>query len=1469
MEGSNFKNPLRNFFNPGNSQFIKNALEKFKSNDEMEIISALNELSSQLSMASDNVGEDVKVVELIHQLIILLDKFPMIPEISLISLNCLNYLLDINPHSTNTIVKYNGIQKIISMSQNVESIEGVESSIKAIEKMSYENPYILIEKGAFISVLSFIDFFELSTRKSALKACVNMSKVGNNIDYIKNYILNAIPNLTILSKLNGNSEIEKNIVDLAIQSIYNILNGVRNYNYSMDFSNFCDDIIKDGLLNVLMDNLIKFLNIEEKKDISSNNFNVNVDTIKYILKIFELLCIMSNNIANMLLNNNMLEMIYKVIKNEINYNKNDGSKVNSSNTHSLFNELFNLLASFFPNQPNKQNNILLKTKIMSEENKNFYDFFSEKILKLLIENILNIPSSATTLGVIKIIKMYIANSSIDYIKKYIDDNQLSNSISKMLDSKDSSYIVEVLSLVYLIMNKIPEIFIISFLRDGVVENVSKLNSIEDNNFYIAKETNISILKIFDNIIESPKNNENQIIYAIKSTSKTLTTKYFDMENIKKLILKSNSKINPIEIMSKLNDYKLILQENNVNDKKIIEDIINLLIDNNCTFFEIEKSEIMLYLAYYIDNNFLLNYNNTTEFDTKTNVKLSGEYNKDIILKINYLYSSLNYNENEDDKKSKIIQFIQILQRCVSSMNCFKLFLYDSYNNMKNATSLFLSAFNGNIPNKIPHKIGFKFNYNENNNKIIIPKEIGLDDNFRDLIDFFNKNKCNKLYLESSSTIEQIKKELFNIPNKVLLNEETNNNRHDEYFQEIFKYFIEKDSSSNNEDENLEFTENIMENLAKRRLERIKKNVENISQEKKDEDNKEKKEKKEEIKKINIDDLLNKYDIFLYIINVNGEIYEMKRNLTLHEFLKDAKKNMKKSDFSFFCTDFKFQFSFMKKELDEINLNINSNNKNAKKKTFNFELSNLQNYNYELEKFLFEKYYYFKIINNKALYNIKRASPFFYLLSIIHLSSSEFKTLFKVHSLPSINFENIKMTSLLSKQIKDPYAVCTKSIPSWCTEVNRNFPFFTSFSSRYLLFKVTAFDNKRSMTNLYIFLRNFLGENIFEDKSMNNLITNLKRIKVKIHRDNLLEDSFKLMNEINNYNGYVEFEYFNETGTGMGPTLEYYSLFTKEIIENHKNLWYKTEDYSLFPLPLIKGNPNNEKTIKLFNVIGYVIARALYDDRLIDFPLNSLFWDLVLERPINFNSIMKIDKNISAFLEKIYKIKRNGKDNEKILIDGKDLETLDIYFTCPWNELITLKENGENIILKDNNIDEYIYLVFKYLLIDGVKDLINAFIEGFNKVFNIKLLKSFSSNEIEDFICGSENTDKNSNDNEIWSYENLTSNIIPMHGLNKNSLVYKGLIEILLNMSKKERKMFLLFVTGSPRLPIGGFKNLYPKLTVVQSQTEFNGINNPDLHLPSVMTCQNYLKIPNYSSFEILKKKLYIAIEEGRNAFHLS
>jgi E3 ubiquitin-protein ligase TRIP12 len=88
-----------------------------------------------------------------------------------------------------------------------------------------------------------------------------------------------------------------------------------------------------------------------------------------------------------------------------------------------------------------------------------------------------------------------------------------------------------------------------------------------------------------------------------------------------------------------------------------------------------------------------------------------------------------------------------------------------------------------------------------------------------------------------------------------------------------------------------------------------------------------------------------------------------------------------------------------------------------------------------------------------------------------------------------------------------------------------------------------------------------------------------------------------------------------------------------------------------------------------------------------------------------------------------------------------------------------------------------------------------------------------------------------------------------------------------NLNKEEQKKFLLFTTGTSRLPVGGFKNLNPKFTVVKRSTEKG--ENPDNYLPTVMTCQNYLKIPEYSSYEVLRDKLTYAMNEGNNEFHLS
>jgi hypothetical protein len=64
--------------------------------------------------------------------------------------------------------------------------------------------------------------------------------------------------------------------------------------------------------------------------------------------------------------------------------------------------------------------------------------------------------------------------------------------------------------------------------------------------------------------------------------------------------------------------------------------------------------------------------------------------------------------------------------------------------------------------------------------------------------------------------------------------------------------------------------------------------------------------------------------------------------------------------------------------------------------------------------------------------------------------------------------------------------------------------------------------------------------------------------------------------------------------------------------------------------------------------------------------------------------------------------------------------------------------------------------------------------------------------------------------------------------------------------------------------------LHSLLIIVRKTAENNSDNsNPDSFLPSVMTCVNYLKLPDYSTQEIMKLKLTTAIRDGQYAFLLS
>jgi hypothetical protein len=186
-----------------------------------------------------------------------------------------------------------------------------------------------------------------------------------------------------------------------------------------------NQLIQYGILDNLFEVLSSFLSIlnDESKNTNNKNLNIYVDTFKNILKVFEILCSQSVEITNLVLNMNILEIINTILFKELNF-LDQKAKFSGSNI-SLFAEIFALLIALFPNtnftksqQHDQMNN--------KENFRNYYIYFSEKILSILVKNIVNMPSTTTILEVIHLIELYVTYSPKDQIVVYIDPVKLSN-----------------------------------------------------------------------------------------------------------------------------------------------------------------------------------------------------------------------------------------------------------------------------------------------------------------------------------------------------------------------------------------------------------------------------------------------------------------------------------------------------------------------------------------------------------------------------------------------------------------------------------------------------------------------------------------------------------------------------------------------------------------------------------------------------------------------------------------------------------------------------------------------------------------------------------------------------------------------------------------------------------------------------------------------------------------------------------
>ena len=80
------------------------------------------------------------------------------------TVGCLTNLMDIFPTICNTIVNHGAVKCIAEvLERSMGFIDLNEACIKAIEKISIENPYAILTSGVIGLCLNMMDFFENTT----------------------------------------------------------------------------------------------------------------------------------------------------------------------------------------------------------------------------------------------------------------------------------------------------------------------------------------------------------------------------------------------------------------------------------------------------------------------------------------------------------------------------------------------------------------------------------------------------------------------------------------------------------------------------------------------------------------------------------------------------------------------------------------------------------------------------------------------------------------------------------------------------------------------------------------------------------------------------------------------------------------------------------------------------------------------------------------------------------------------------------------------------------------------------------------------------------------------------------------------------------------------------------------------------------------------------------------------------------
>ncbi|KAL7713415.1 HECT-type E3 ubiquitin transferase [Entamoeba marina] len=351
-------------------------------------------------------------------------------------------------------------------------------------------------------------------------------------------------------------------------------------------------------------------------------------------------------------------------------------------------------------------------------------------------------------------------------------------------------------------------------------------------------------------------------------------------------------------------------------------------------------------------------------------------------------------------------------------------------------------------------------------------------------------------------------------------------------------------------------------------------------------------------------------------------------------------------------------------------------------------------------------------------------------------------------------------------------------------------------------------------------------------------------QIAVHRDNIFQESYGQLQYAtsDDLKGKLRVKFVGEQGIDMGGLRkEWLRVIAVSMFNPDYLLFLPTDDGHFQPNPMsaLFGD------VDLYRFIGRVVAKTVYDGEFLDVNFTKSVYKMLLQQEVTLTDMESID-------QLYYK-------NLKWLLDNS-VEGLDMKFCFEKEEfgrtiVDDLIPNGRNIDVTDDNKTEYVKLLVQYKLYTSVKRQVELFKEGFYSIIPFNQISYFYDTELELLISGLPDIDP----------DDLKANT-EYRGYNADSQLVQWFWEIFYEFEHRQKVLLLQFVTGSSKVPLGGFKNLTGNSGIMLFTIQ--KIPRCD-SLPVAHTCFNTIDIPDYKSIDTLREKLLFAISECNQGFGMA